>query len=178
MPIRELNLYELKEKSYVPSKRMSDFLSEAASVCLENQNHSQGVELKVTGALEGNIQLSWEETTQQIRDNWSDLQEATEYGATCIAILLLQEMTDLKVIRRSPKGTGFDYWLGNKKDNDFPFQEKAVLEVSGILKGTPSQVNQRLKEKMIQTEQSDDLKLPVYVIVVEFSTPVCKIAIK
>jgi len=90
---------------------------------------------------------------------------------------MVQALTNLKVIRRSPKETGFDYWLG-KKDDNFPFQEKARLEVSGILKGSISQINQRLKEKMEQTKQSDDLNLPAYVIIVEFSTPICKIAIR
>ena len=52
MPVKKLNLFELKQQSYVPSARMSDFLAEAASICLENQNHKQGVEIKVTGALE------------------------------------------------------------------------------------------------------------------------------
>ena len=79
------------------------------------------------------------------------------------------------MIRRSPKKTGFDYWLGNKKD-DYPFQDKARLEVSGILKGNNSIINQRLKEKKKQTMISDSLKLPAYIIVVEFSNPLCKTA--
>lgn len=41
----------------------------------------------------------------------------------------------------------FDYWLGQKED-DIPFEDKARLEVSGILKGTTAQINRRLKEKM------------------------------
>jgi len=73
MPVKELNLYALKKQNDVPSNRMSDFLAEAASVCLENQNHSQGVELKITGALEAKIQLDWEENTQQIVDSWQDM---------------------------------------------------------------------------------------------------------
>ena len=58
---------------------------------------------------------------------------------------------------------------------DFPFQETARLEVSGILKGTKSQINQRLKEKLEQTEKSDNLKLPAFVIIAEFSAPLVKI---
>ena len=37
------------------------------------------------------------------------------------------------VIHRSRKGTGFDYWLGDEKNEDeLPLQSKARLEVSGI----------------------------------------------
>lgn len=115
--------------------------------------------------------------TQQIQDSWNDLQEATEYGATCIAILLVQTLTDMRVTRRSPKETGFDYWLGDKMD-DFPFQDRARLEISGILKGTTAQVNQRVKEKIEQTKRTDSTALPAYIVVVEFSTPICKVVIR
>ncbi len=177
MSIDKINIYSLKDQSYIPSPRVSDCYAETASVCLENQNHKKGVEIEVSGDVSAKVQLEWEDVDQQIRDNWRDLQEATEYGATCLAILLVQILTDYKVIRRSPKRTGFDYWLGEKKDT-FPFQEKARLEISGILKGTNAQINQRLKEKLEQTKKSDALNLPAYVVVVEFSKPVCKIAIR
>ncbi len=177
MSIPKLNLYELKSQTYVPSPRVSDCYAEAAAVCLENQSQEKGVEINVIGDVEATLELSWEEVSQQARDSWNDLQEATEYGATCIAILLVQTLTDMRVTRRSPKRTGFDYWLGDKND-DFPFQDKARLEVSGILKGTTAQINQRVKEKIEQTKRSDVLDLPAYIVVVEFSTPVCKIVIR
>ncbi|MEL6720761.1 MAG: hypothetical protein AAFO82_18680 [Bacteroidota bacterium] len=177
MSIPKLNLYELKANTYVPSPRVSDYYAEAATVCMDNQNHQQSVEIKVIGDVEATLQLTWEEVTQQIKDSWNDLQEATEYGATCIAILLIQTLTDKRVTRRSPKETGFDYWLGDKKD-DFPFQDKARLEVSGILKGTTAQVNQRVKEKVEQTKRTDNTALPAYIVVVEFSTPICKVVIR
>jgi hypothetical protein len=177
MLVPKLNLYELKVNTYVPSPRVSDCYAEAASVCMNNQSHQQGVEIKVIGDVEATIQLAWEEVTQQIRDSWNDLQEATEYGATCIAILLVQTLTDMRVTRRSPKETGFDYWLGDQGD-DFPFQDKARLEISGILKGTASQINQRVKEKVEQTKRTDNTTLPAYIVVVEFSTPICKVVVR
>lgn len=81
------------------------------------------------------------------------------------------------MIRRSPKLTGFDYWLGDK-ESDYPFQDKARLEISGILKGTKSQINQRLNEKLKQTKRTDHLNLPALVVIVEFSRPLAKIKIK
>ncbi|MEZ4887288.1 MAG: hypothetical protein R3E32_21330 [Chitinophagales bacterium] len=49
------------------------------------------------------------------------------------------------------------------------------MAILGILKGTNAQINQRLKEKLEQTKKSDALNLPAYVVVVEFSKPICKI---
>ena len=105
------------------------------------------------------------------------MQEATEYGAICLAIWSVHETTDYKVIRRSPKLTGFDYWLGDKAD-DYPFQDKARLEISGILKGTNSQIKQRMNEKLKQTNRTDHLNLPAVITVVEFSNPLAKIKLK
>ena len=89
----------------------------------------------------------------------------------------MQALTDYQVIQRSPKTTGFDYWLG-EKGQSYPFQKKARLEVSGILKGTNAQVNRRLKEKFNQVKKSDITDLPAVVVIVEFSQPICKIAIR
>lgn len=73
------------------------------------------------------------------------------------------------VIERSRKGTGFDYWLGDK--NSYLFQKKARLEVSGILKGDDSLLKSRHAAKEEQTSKSDELCIPAYVSVIEFSKP-------
>ena len=57
----------------------------------------------------------------------------------------------------------------------FGFQQMYRLEVSGILKGSKGQINQRLKEKVEQTKKSDNLNLPAYVVIVEFSQPLVNI---
>lgn len=172
--IKHVHLFKLKEISYVPSARTCDSYAEAAAVCLENMGHTKYVQLLIEGDSEKKLQLSWLPINQQIRDNWLDLQEATEYGAICLAIWVVHETTDYKVIRRSPKLTGFDYWLGDKTAT-YPFQDKARLEVSGILKGTKGQLNQRVKEKLKQTGRTDHLNLPGIIVVVEFSEPLAKI---
>lgn len=177
MALKTLQIYELKDQGYVPSPSISKYFAEAASVCLENQGHKQSVVIKVSGEVNTELKLEWEEVTQQMKDNWADLQEATEYGATGLAILLVQSLTDYRVIQRSPKTTGFDYWLGEKEDV-YPFQKKARLEVSGILQGTRSQINRRLKEKLTQVKKSDATNLPALVVVVEFSQPICEIVVR
>ena len=70
----------------------------------------------------------------------------TEQAAYGTAFLIIRELTDLTVIERSRKGTGFDYWLGTfDTDEGQLFQNKVRLEVSGIRKGDSSRVKARLK---------------------------------
>jgi hypothetical protein len=121
--------------------------------------------------------FKWERASQQIKDMHNDLMYETEYGAYCIAFLIIHHLTDYKVIRRSKRKTGFDYWLG-KKEASYPFTDVARLEVSGILKGKSSHITQRIKAKKEQVKQSDSIQLPAYIIVTEFKQPISKIYLK
>jgi hypothetical protein len=58
------------------------------------------------------------------------------------------------------------------------FQRMARLEVSGIRKGSRSQINARVKQKTEQTRASDAEGLPAYIIVVEFSRPISTVSAK
>jgi hypothetical protein len=91
------------------------------------------------------------------------------------ALLLIRERTDYTAIHRSIQSTGIDYWLGYKAnaDNQIFSRKDARLEVSGILKQSPTnRPSYRAKAKNNQTKQSDETFIfPVYVIVVEFSRP-------
>lgn len=146
-------------------------LAEACAVCLEEQNHSQGVAITVDGDFKAKFELYWQPVTEQMLRCWNDEEFTTEQAAYGIAFLILRELTDLTVIERSRKGTGFDYWLGYlDTDEELPFQDKVRLEVSGIRKGNLARVKARVKQKKEQTKVSDGI-FPAYIIVVEFSTP-------
>ena len=155
-------------------------IAEAAIVCFDDQNHDSGVTLRIEGELNESIIFQWStEVSFQIKDTWNDLQEATEYGATYLAVLIIHYFTPLKVIKRSRKRTGFDYWLGEKEDENYPFQEKSRLEISGILQENKrNSVDKRVKEKLNQTKQSDNLNLPAYIVVVGFHQPQAQVAKK
>ncbi len=154
-------------------------MAEAAGVCLELQRHSQGVLLRVRGNVSKRHELIWPSIDAQTFRTWADRQEATEYGATAIAVLLAKNEIGHTVIERAVKSTGIDYWLGHEAEGP-PFQRKARLEISGILRvdGSDSDVEKavakRVKDKLRQTQSSSGL-LPVYVIVVEFGSPLCEV---
>ena len=170
-----LNLNDLQNSCTLSPVRCAAFV-EAASICLEHLEHQQEIELKVEGDYSNQFLLSWETTNPNTSDSYI-IEEAIEDGAYGIAISVIYRLTPYQVIKQSFRGSGFDYWLG-EKDNSVLFQEKARLEVSGILKGTTSQINQRLKEKLVQTKKSDNFSLPAFVIIVEFSNPLVKIKVR
>lgn len=144
--------------------------AEAAAICLDWNQHTNGIRLQSSGHCDKIWPLIWNPVTNQMRRTWSDLSEATEKGACGIAILVAKEQTGFSVIERSRKGTGCDFWIGD--DDAFLFQNKARLEISGILKGDDKDVKKRANVKIKQTYQSDATKLPAYIIVVEFSRPI------
>ena len=82
-------------------------------------------------------------------------------------------LTEYHVVQRSWKGTGFDYWLGLKEDE--LFQNAARLEVSGIRQGGDKDMEKRIKQKTDQISKSDRMRLPAFVVVVEFGRPLAAV---
>ena len=172
---RTLDLNELGDGLPAISPEWGSTLAQIAGVCLDSQSHPQGVRIRVRGLVDNTFALYWPPIDDQARRTWADLQEATEYGATAMAVLLAKKEMGYTVIERSAKGTGIDYWLGREEDGE-PFQNKARLEVSGILRVEGSDrdveraVTNRVRAKQRQVRSAGG-SLPGYVIVVEFGRP-------
>ena len=168
-----LDLNELEEglPGVLPS--FGKAIAEAAGVCLESQGHAQLTPIVVRGYIDKELRLSWPQVTEQARRTWNDPEEATEFGATAIAVLLARQELGYLAIERSLKGTGIDYWLGEESDA-LSLKHMARLEVSGIRVGSLAQVRARVRQKLQQTSQSDG-SLPVFVVVVEFSMPTAEV---
>ena len=79
---------------------------------------------------------------------------------------IVRAVTGKKAIKRSKKGTGFDYWVGDTDDDELIFSNKARLEVSGILKGTDTEIAGRLKKKNAQVQITGNLGAPAYVAII------------
>jgi hypothetical protein len=147
-------------------------LAEAGAVCFEDQKHPNGVEIEINGTFDAKYQVFWQPVTDQIARCYNDEESTTELGAYGVAFLLILDLTDNTIIKRSRRGTGFDYWLGKIQDNeDLPFQNKERLEVSGIRRGDNSRIRARVNEKMKQVQLSSTTHLPALIVVVEFSAP-------
>lgn len=84
--------------------------AQATRICLYRHGHSVGVSLSISGQFPTACSISWSEVvTPQTLNAWQDQQEATEFGACGVAILLMLELTEYTVIRRAIKGDGVDY---------------------------------------------------------------------
>jgi hypothetical protein len=169
----DLNLDRLADGfAHIPAECGAG-LAQASVVCLVRQGHSSGVRLRVDGSFQADFVVRWSFIlTDAMRRFWNDLEVATENGAYGIALLLMQTLTGFTVLERSRKGSGFDWWLG-KGDN--LFQDKARLEVSGILRGDDGRINSRVADKQRQIGQPDSSEQAVYVVVVEFGAPRAKV---
>jgi hypothetical protein len=140
-------------------------LVQAAAVCLHENGHRSGVALKVVASPPSAHALEFDAPTAKAKRAHDDLQEATEDGAMAVAIAVVTRVTKHRVVLRSRKGTGFDWWLGPRAG-----VFEARLEVSGILHG-PGEVNGRVKDKLKQMTPTDAGGLPGYAAVIEFGTP-------
>lgn len=177
--VRCLDLEVLAAEPGLPALTTSAgrYLAESAAVCLHHNGLGVETRLGVAGILETEFLLRWPEVNRQMLDTYHDLQDATENGAYGVAILLVRELAGLTVIQRSRKGTGVDYWLGDDADlgdhASLVFERQARLEVSGILKGSPSDVKARLARKRKQVRRSAGLS--VFIVIVEFGTPSARV---
>ena len=173
-----LDLNDLGD-NYIPgvTPAIGNFMAQAGAVCLDSSGHDQGVQLTIRGISDHKYGLVWTTPTAQAHRSWQHNQ-ATEWGAAGIAVLLAKNETPYTVIEAATQGTGIDYWLGD--DSDIPFQRKARLEISGIRQdsvgiASDRTIAARVREKMRQTIQSDNTNTPAYVIVVEFGHPIAEV---
>lgn len=168
----EIDVDALKVGLPTMTPQLGGYISEAAAYCLEYSGHEAGVVASLTSSAESTMRLEWDSLDERAPMSHGDLQEATEYGAAAISILLGVQLTEYETVERSMKGEGFDYWLGiGTTDIDTPFQRSARLEVSGILNGNRSTVSSRVRAKHQQVSISDPTNYPAYVAVVEFGSP-------
>lgn len=173
MTVPDITLEDLSRGMPGITPKFGASLAEAATICLEGQRHCSGVQMKVDGDYDHNLEVHWQpvEDPEQVRRCWADPEVTTEHGAYGVASLLVFALTNWTIVARSRKGTGFDYWLGPKGDTDPLFQNKIRLEVSGIANGTLPDIGARVRQKLKQVERSNETALPAVVAVVEFGSP-------
>ena len=146
-------------------------LLENCIVMLHRQGHKPTTTLELAGISYIPIDIIWRDNcTLQMERTYADQQVNTERAAVCLSILLTLKLTDYTIIMRSRKGTGFDYYLGQKEIQTF--EPQARLEISGIENETKTNtIEGRFRQKMEQTSPTDASGLPAYISIIEFSKP-------
>ena len=177
--VGSIDLLDLRQGMIGLTPAVGESFAEAASVCLECQNHASPTKMEIhhlqnpRTQTKSTIIVTWRSADDTMRRTWNDLIEATEYGACGIAALIVRELKGLSIVCKSARGTGFDFWLGQTVSTGSEsslFQETARLEVSGILKGSSAIISTRVRQKRRQTMRSTGT-LPALVVVVEFNKP-------
>lgn len=173
----ELNLTELETQRHhyltIPAALN---MGHAASVCLESQGHSIQASMDGYGQFVKQYLITRFDVTDEMKRTWNDEEFTTEQGAYGIAFLVASREMNVKAIQKSRKKTGIDYWLGDK--DNFLFQEKVRLEVSGIRNGNDQKVDARFNIKMRQSEKSDVTMLPALVVIIDFNKPQIKTGLR
>jgi hypothetical protein len=177
MPVRPLHLESLEDGIPVIPKQAAGFYKQNCMVCLDNQKHKSGVRLKVKHYDDSDVvfQVLWDnEVTDELRRSYADLVKATENAACAIALLIVREITDFTAIEQASRGTTIDYYLSYKEEiDDLIFNHAARLEATGILQEDESNtIDSRIKDKQRRLKPG----LPTFIIVVEFSYPMSKVA--
>jgi hypothetical protein len=176
-----LQLDEIQTRVQV-SEGKAKQLKEACIWSLWFCGHSNGVRLRVVEVNESaRYEIRWLEAelgVEALKRSYNK-DDATEFGAEAVALLLSLERTGYDAVERSVTGTGIDYWLGFKSRHlNQPFHRASRLEISGVLKeSSRNKVSTRVRQKLGQTKPTDHL-FPVYVIVVEFGQPYATIVLK
>jgi hypothetical protein len=175
-----LNISELNNGLPTITPTYGQVIAEAATFCLQKNSHkSAECVLNCIKTLKNDKEdflLVWNDVDPRVESTYGDFDEATEYGAMGLAVLLSIKLTKHTTVQRSMKGKGIDFWIGDKENN--MFQEKARLEVSGLFHGTESQFNSRIKQKFKQTNISDSSGFDCFVSVTEFSKPISSFLLK
>lgn len=157
-------------------------LKEACIWCLKQCEHENGVQITCT-ICDDDVCYSIKWTSDVDVDDIFrayNIDDAVEYGAEALSLLLIRKKTDFTAIRRAVRPSGIDYWLGFKKEDKTSLfsMADARLEISGILREKGSNtLKNRIKRKLKQTQASDHV-FPVFVTIIEFSDPKAKMVRK
>jgi hypothetical protein len=140
-------------------------LAEAAEVCLA-RHHVPGL---LDWSVEdedgvGKLAMEWDGPDgASIRSNANDI-DATEAGAYCVVLAVVERTYGLVALRRTQSRTGADWWLvpSDAADVDDPEldldrDDSLRLEVSGTSQQDAGAVRRRLKAKMEQLEAVAEL---------------------
>jgi hypothetical protein len=169
-----INIADINKSNPCITRAWRQVLYESCVICLYRKGHNcNGTNFDISGDQAILAKLKWKDIyNDQLNRTYSEQNKATELGAECLAMLIVQKLTPLAVVKRTQGKNGFDYFLGKKDDT--LFQDSARFEISGIFEGTDAMIDYRFSKKIDQTKLSEKSGLPGYAVVIEFNNPKAK----
>ncbi len=163
----KLPFHNLSERHRGVTPAIGECYTEAARVCLD-RHHVSPVEFELND--KGNSRaavVEWESTDERTKAAWANEIDATEAGAYACALAAIELTGDMVAVRRAETKTGADYYVAPPGRGIDDLEECYRLEISGVDKGSPSTVQQRLRVKLDQAA-SGGSNLPAIASVVGF----------
>jgi len=111
--------------------------------------------------------INWEKADDRCKAAYANETDTTEWGAYACALATTELTRGLVALRRAETRTGADYYLAPPGTALDDLEECMRLEVSGIDKGTPNDVEVRLLQKISQARAGES-NLPALATVVGF----------
>lgn len=169
-----LDLDQITEAITELDQSLADYMYGAAVMCLHENRHQSGVSCALQNLEEalGEMKIVWTKPfSERIRRTFGETGYAVEFAAEGISCLVIRAVTEFKVVERSVRHDGVDFWLADKLDVH-PFQLAARMESKGITKARYfSDIREAIKNGIAQSKQSDHTHLPVYIIATDFGKP-------
>ena len=161
-------LETLHERHPGLTSTISNYFSEAASVCL-SRHHSSPTDLSILLESSPKVRsVVWNPPDNQTQLAWNNEIDTTEDGAYGICIATVEVELGLVVVARADTGTGADWYLSPVESvSSGDLEEAYRLEVSGLDRGTRRDFDRRLRQKVIQTKRGVS-NLPAIASVVAF----------
>lgn len=165
----KLDAAELVERHPGLSSGVAGAMVEAAAVALDRR-HASPVDMDIAdGSVRETHPLSWSEPDGRARLAWNDMGRTTEWAAEAVAVLSVEQMRGLVVVKRAPRGSRADYYVGRPGDS---LEQAVLLEVGGT---DDHSLMTLLDEKLEQAAANPD-QMPALAAVVRFREPRVMIA--
>lgn len=170
-----LPIHDMAERHLGLTVAVAESYTEAARVCLD-RHHESPVGFKITNSDRiTDAVAQWNKVDERTRGAWANEIDATEAGA-CACVLAAVELSDgLVAVHRAETRTGADYYIAPPGRTLEDLEDCLRLEVSGVDRGAPSVINQRLREKREQTVAGES-NLPAMAGVVGFQSLVIRLS--
>lgn len=149
------------------SQGLSLACEEAARVCLD-RHHSSPIEITIDDS--SNVfkaEVVWLASDRALLHQWANDTDATEQGATALALACVELSRGLVAIRRAETRTGADYYVSAPGTPGDDLESAVRLEISGTSDESPNVLKGRLKRKLAQAANGRS-NVPAMAIVVGF----------
>ena len=162
-----LKFHDLHTRHFGLTKSVASSYAEAAMVCFD-RHHVPVVELEIEDKKAKTVAtVDWPTVSDQVKAAWNNEIDATEQGASAVALASVEATRGMVAVSRAETLSGSDYYIDAPGAVVVDLETTYRLEISGIDAGDLKQVGYRLNKKIKQAKAGSS-NLPAIACVVGF----------